>query len=59
MSVNSQTNINVKTNKSFECDVCKMVFICKSHLIIHKRVHSGEKPYKCEVCKKGLLRKGI
>ena len=45
MSVRNQTNINVKTTKSFMCNICEKAFICKSQLIIHKRVHYGEKPY--------------
>ena len=50
MNSKSQTNINVKTSKSFKCDICKKIFKFKSQLSYHKINNSGEKSYKCEVC---------
>ena len=42
-------SIKVKKNYScFNCDVCKWNFKCKSKLLVHERVHTGKKPYKCK-----------
>jgi KRAB domain-containing zinc finger protein len=37
--------------ETFSCDVCKK-FSQRLNLIMHFRLHNGEKPFKCEVCKK-------
>ena len=34
---------------SFACDTCGRRFTSKSNMIVHKKVHPGEKPYKCDV----------
>lgn len=33
----------------FVCKICDKKFKLRPHLIEHKRVHTGERPYKCEV----------
>ncbi len=34
----------------YVCDVCGKGTCTSSELRAHKRVHTGEKPYKCEHC---------
>ncbi|XP_068112126.1 oocyte zinc finger protein XlCOF7.1-like [Hyperolius riggenbachi] len=38
--------------KPFSCSECGKSFLQNSHLIIHKRVHTGEKPFSCSYCGK-------
>ena len=36
--------------KNHQCRICDKHFETPSHLKIHIRVHSGQKPFKCKVC---------
>ncbi|XP_069802332.1 zinc finger protein 436-like isoform X2 [Dendropsophus ebraccatus] len=36
------------TKKRFQCLRCEKSFHCQSHLIMHQRVHTRERPYVCE-----------
>ena len=38
------------SGKKHQCDVCEKFFNNYSVMIVHKRVHFGERPYKCCDC---------
>ncbi|KAL7303866.1 hypothetical protein TKK_0003988 [Trichogramma kaykai] len=45
-------HIQTHDSKQWECDVCCKLFTTKYFLKKHKRLHSGEMPYKCGLCDK-------
>lgn len=36
--------------KKFACDLCSKGFYTNSELVMHRRSHTGEKPFKCTLC---------
>lgn len=47
-----------QTKPKFQCDECDYSTPIRQNLLRHNFVHSGEKPFKCEICEKGFTQKG-
>lgn len=48
----SNNSLNSKRNgkEGYSCQVCRKMFTSSSNLAVHSMIHSGTKPFKCDLC---------
>ncbi|XP_031631285.1 zinc finger protein 12-like [Contarinia nasturtii] len=56
--INHERDHNAKTSGQ-ECPYCQKWFPSNSTLTRHIRVHTGEKPFKCNICDRNFIQKEI
>lgn len=52
----SNRGLNKTAMKKHTCDFCMKRFSCTSHLVEHRRIHTGERPFICNFCNKGFTK---
>ena len=50
-----RTHAGMPQRKKKSCDLCPKQFYTNQQLIIHQRVHTGERPVECDLCPKTFL----
>ncbi|RXM27729.1 Endothelial zinc finger protein induced by tumor necrosis factor alpha [Acipenser ruthenus] len=53
-ALSRQSQIPLITVTTFICGDCGNNFVRKSDFVVHRRIHTGERPYECSFCGKGF-----
>lgn len=47
---NSSSSSKRNGKEGYSCGVCRKMFTSSSNLAVHSMIHSGTKPFKCDLC---------